>query len=306
MSNKTDVNILASFLKTKFIGLNYPVKYATSVSNLKNNCISFTSTRFLKNTHAKEFLILAPLDFTLLEDSNYSVIKVANPRLAFAKILTEFFTEKPMRRVHPSTIIGINTFIHETVTIGCNCHIGDNVKIGKDTVINHNVVINDNTQIGKNCYIKSGTTIGEDGFGFAFEENGTPIRIPHLGKVIIGNDVEIGAKNTIARGTLDDTVIDDRVKTDDQVHIAHNCWIGENTIITACSEISGSVTIGKNCWIGPNTTFMQKINIGDNSTIGIGALVLKNVKSDKKVMGLEAIELKKLIKFKKRIQYDNY
>jgi len=142
-----------------------------------------------------------------------------------------------------------------------------------------------------------------DGFGFDFEEDGTPVRIPHIGNVIIGNNVEIGAKNTIARGTIDNTVIANNVKIDDQVHIAHNCFIGNNTIITACVEISGSVTIGENCWIGPNCSIIQKVTIGDNTTIGIGSIITKDIEANKKIMGLESLELRPLLKVKKRIEY---
>ena len=171
------------------------------------------------------------------------------------------------------------------------------------TIIANNVIISDNVRIGKSCYIKSNTVIGEDGFGFDFEEDGTPFRIPHIGSVYIGNNVEIGAQNTIARGTLDNTIIEDNVKTDDQVHIAHNCKIGKNTLITACVEISGSVEIGANCWIGPNSSIIQKIKIEDNVTIGIGTIVIKDVAAKKKIMALEGLSLRNLLKLKKRIKF---
>lgn len=303
MNNKIDVNTLASFLGTSYIGSNYSIKHASSICNIKNNCISFTSTTSLKNENNRDFLILAPLDFITSEGSNFSVIKVTNPKLSFAKVLKEYFTEKPSCSIHSSTTIGTNTSIHKTVTIGNNSHIGNDVSIGENTIINHNVIIHHNTQIGADCYIKSGAIIGEEGFGFENDTTGTPIRIPHIGNVIIKNNVEIGANTVISRGTLDSTFIDSHVKIDDLVFIAHNCSIGEKTLVIAGAEISGSVSIGKNCWIAPHATIIQKIKIGDNTIIGIGSLILKDVASNKKVMGLEAIDLKRLIKLKKRINY---
>jgi len=248
-------------------------------------------------------LIQESCDTSSIELKKSAFIKVKNPRLAFAKVVSTFFIERLNFTVCSSSVIDKTSIIHEKVKIGSNCVIGRNVEIGENTVINNSVVIGDNTRIGKNCYLKSGSIIGEDGFGFDFEENGMPVRMPHLGRVIIGNNVEIGAKNTIARGTLDDTVIDDYVKTDDQIHIAHNCKIGKNTIITACAEISGSVEIGSNCWIAPNCTIINKVKIGNNVTVGIGALIIEDIPDNCKYMGLEALELKTLRKLKRKLEY---
>jgi UDP-3-O-[3-hydroxymyristoyl] glucosamine N-acyltransferase len=292
---------IAKFLSAKVIGKDMLVNNITSLHNVKKFSLIFSKVNdFIVDV---ECLIIVSTNY--IEDKNckYSIIKVNNPRLAFAKIINNFFIKKRKQEIYPSVIIGNNVKIDSTVSIGPNCTIGNNVKIGKNTVINNNVVLSDNIVVGENCYIKSGSIIGEDGFGFDFEEDGTPVRIPHIGNVIIGNNVEIGAKNTIARGTIDNTVIANNVKIDDQVHIAHNCFIGNNTIITACVEISGSVTIGEDCWIGPNCSIIQKVIIGDNTTIGIGSIVTKDIESNKKIMGLESLELRPLLKVKKRIEY---
>lgn len=303
MINKIDVKTIASYLKSEYTGSNHSIECATSIVSLKNNGISFTTTKSLATIDVEKCLILTPLDFVSSKASSYTIIKTDNPRLSFAKILRKYFTKNPLFDIHPSTTLGNNTCIHKTVTIGSNCHIGDNVKIKENTILNHNIIIHDNTQIGSSCYIKSGAIIGEEGFGFEKEPSGKPIRIPHIGNVIIGNNVEIGANTVIARGTLDSTMIGNDVKIDDLVFIAHNCYIDERTFVIAGAEISGSVSIGKNCWIAPHSTITQKVNIGDNSIIGIGSLILKDVASNKKIMGLEGVELKKLIKFKRRIQY---
>lgn len=133
------------------------------------------------------------------------------------------------------------------------------------------------TIIGDDCIIKSGAVIGQDGFGFERDESDLPFRIKHLGKVIIGNNVEVGSGTTVCKGTLNDTIINDYVKIDDHVHIAHNVIIKKGAMIIACAEISGGVVINENAWIGPNASIIQKLVIGKKSIVGIGANVIKSV-----------------------------
>ena len=296
-----DALSVAEFLNEELLGKNLLLSSVSSLNSAKKYSLMFSKKNsFHLNVKC---LILVPYAYRIEKEEIFSIIKVKNPRLSFAKVVAKFFVNSLVSGVDKSSMIGEGCDIDTSVTIGKYCIIGNNVTIGENSILNHNIVIHDNSVIGADCYLKSGTVIGEDGFGFDFEEDGVPIRLPHLGRVVIGNSVEIGAKNTIARGTLDNTIIHNNVKIDDQVHIAHNCEIGENTIITACSEISGSVTIGKQCWIAPNCSILQKIKIGDNVTIGIGSIVTKDIESNKKVMGFESLELRPLLKVKKRIEY---
>ncbi len=175
--------------------------------------------------------------------------------------------------------------LHPTVQVGPHTTIENGVEIGEGTRIGSSVVIKSGTRIGKFCDIKSGAIIGEPGFGFERDPDGRPWKMIHLGGVLIGDHVEIGALNTIVRGALGETVLEDYVKTDDHVHIAHNCHIGERTLITACAELSGSVTVGREVWISPNCTITQKVTIGDKAFIGIGAVVLRDVEPGVKVFG---------------------
>lgn len=304
MGDVTRASDIASFLGGVLVGEDLIVNNVTALDQINNGALVFAKKKNFEIPPHIRCLVLCPVGYEN-EHGDFSFIVTNNPRLAFAKVVTRFFTKKVINGIHPTTLIGENCSIDPTVSIGANCIIGDNVNIGAETVLNNSVVIFNNTIIGSKCYIKSGTVIGEDGFGFDFEDHKTPVRIPHLGSVVIGNNVEIGAKNTIARGTISNTTINDNVKIDDQVHIAHNCKIGINTIITACAVLSGSVIIGKNCWLGPNCSIIQKVKIGDNVTIGIGAVVVSHVESSKKVMGLEALELRKLIRLKKSIEFGN-
>jgi UDP-3-O-[3-hydroxymyristoyl] glucosamine N-acyltransferase LpxD len=297
------VSEISNYLQKEYTGKNLLIRKAVSLDKIVKNSIVFLNNNKQKTIPSIEALVLVPEGMDV-NDSKCTFIAVDNPRLSFAKIVNEYFlTTRKNKGIHPTCVLGDACVIDKSVSIGPNCVIGDGVVIGTNTIINNNVVISDNVIVGSNCYIKSGAIIGEDGFGFEFEQNGLPVRIPHIGNVVIGNNVEIGSNSIIARGTLNSTTIEHGVKIDDHVFIAHNCHISSNTMIIACAEISGSVTIGKNCWIGPNSSIIQKINIEDNSTIGIGAIITENVGENKKIMGLNSIELRGLARLKKRIQY---
>lgn len=290
---------IAQYLESDLIGDSLNIDNVVALSDCKDGCLSFINKSIYQENIELIALYIVNLDKEIDKNSKASYIKVNNPRLAFAKVLSEFFSMKQEGYISFSSNISKTARIDSNVSIGEFCVIGENVLIGSNTRINNNVVIADATSIGSNCYIKSGTVIGEDGFGFDFEDDGTPIKIPHIGKVLIGDHVEIGAKCTVAKGTLSNTVIADHVKIDDQVHIAHNCNIGKRTVIAACAELSGSVTIGEKCWIGPNVSIKQKLNIGNEVLLGIASTVTKNIASKKKIMGFESLELRELIRIKK-------
>lgn len=296
-----DALTISIYLGSDLIGNNIEVYTPSPLDNCLDNSVCFINKATYRENIELEALFIVMDDKDIDPNSKASYIKVKNPRLAYAKAVAKFFNRLQSCSIAKSATIHSSAQVGENVSIGEYSIIGRNVTIGDNTVINSNVVLADDTVVGSGCYLKSGSVIGEDGFGFDFEEDGTPIRIPHLGGVVIKDNVEIGAKCTVARGTLSDTVIESFVKIDDQVHIAHNCVIGEKTIITACAELSGSVKVGERCWIGPNVSIMQKVNIGDEALVGIGAVVTKDIKSKKKFMGLESFELKELLKIKKTI-----
>jgi|SaaInlStandDraft_4_1057021.scaffolds.fasta_scaffold16467_2 UDP-3-O-[3-hydroxymyristoyl] glucosamine N-acyltransferase len=297
------VSEISNYLKKEYTGENFLIKEVASFDKIANNSIVFLNDNGQRSIPNVDALVLIPKGFDI-NGFKCAFIEVENPRLSFARVINKYFlTMRKNKGIHQTCVLGDSCMIDESVSIGPNCVIGDGVVIGANTIINNNVVIFDNVIVGDNCYIKSGAIIGEDGFGFEFEQNGLPVRMPHIGNVVIGNNVEIGSNSIIARGTLNSTTIEHGVKIDDHVFIAHNCYISSNTMIAACAEISGSVTIGKNCWIGPNSSIIQKIDIGDNSTIGIGAIITENVGKNKKIMGLNSIELRGLVRLKRRIQY---
>ena len=210
----------------------------------------------------------------------------SDPRLLFAKLMAALLPKRESTLIHPTAVIGRNCSIGNGCYIGAYSVIGDNVTIGDDTEIHQHVTISGSVSIGSRCLIKSGSIIGEEGFGFATAMDGTPIRIPHIGSVVIENDVEIGALNTICSGTLTPTLLESDVKLDDHVHVAHNVIIRRKTLITACVEISGSVEIGERVWIGPNSTVIDNITIGTDAFIGAGANILRSIPANSKVIGL--------------------
>ncbi len=200
----------------------------------------------------------------------FSILLAKNPKLSFINVMKEFFYDRKRKDIHPSAVIGENVFI------------------GAGTVIHANVVIYDGVKIGKNCKIKAGAVIGGHGFGYVQNEHEEWIHFPHIGTVILGDDVEVGSNTCIDRGTLNDTIIHNGVKIDNLVQVGHNVIVGKNTIITSCSIIGGTTKIGVNCWIAPNVSIIDNINIGDNVFVGLGAVVVKDVSDNTRVKGTPA------------------
>lgn len=212
-----------------------------------------------------------------------------NPRLEFMRAVKEYFAPAPeYGEKHPSAFIDPTATIHPLSSIGPNVVIGKECSVGANTVIHANVVIYPGVSIGTNCMINSGTVIGADGYGYERNEKGDLEKFPHIGGVTIGNEVEIGSNTSIDRGTLGNTVIMDKVRIDNQVHISHNVVIGESAAVIAQSMIGGSVKIGKGAWIAPSAVIMNQMIIGESATVGLGAVVTKNVSANQVVMGSPA------------------
>ena len=203
--------------------------------------------------------------------NNKNFIVVKDPYLAYANASKVFFQKYKLENDAKDTVFGENVLIGKNSVINSNCSIGNNV------IIYDNVSIYPRTTIGDNSIIHSGTVIGSDGFGYAQSSDGWN-KIEHLGGVRIGKNVEVGAKSAIDRGALGDTVIEDGVKIDNHVHVAHNSYIGENTAIAGQSGMAGSVKIGKNCQIAGHVGIVGHIEIADNVIIMAKTLVTKSIK----------------------------
>lgn len=210
-----------------------------------------------------------------------------NPRLDFIRALEVLQQSIGFR------VSNVHSVIPESVERGENVVIENGVVIGENTVIAHNVVIKSGTTIGSNCLIRENTTIGSDGFGFERTEDGTPVKFIHLGGVEIGNNVEIGANTSVSKGTLSNTIIEDHVKIDNLVHVAHNCRVRKGAFVIASTVLCGGVDVGENAWIAPNATISQKITLGEGSFVGLGAVVTKDVEEHQVVAGNPARKLRK-------------
>lgn len=227
-----------------------------------------------------------------------------NPYAYFAKV-SALFNPLPEAKpgVHPNAIVGAGAKIDATASIAAMAVIGDGATIGAFSVIGEGCCIGANTVIGNharlyprvviyhdcvigdNLIVHSGAVIGSDGFGIAMDE-GRWIKIPQIGRVVIGNDVEIGANTTIDRGALNDTVIEDGVKLDNQIQVAHNVRIGAHTAIAGCVGIAGSTTIGSYCRIGGSAGILGHLQIADHVEISSFTLVGKSIRKPGSYSGI--------------------
>lgn len=178
--------------------------------------------------------------------------------------------------VGPCAVIEAGATIGEGAEVHAGCYVGFDASIGRDCVLNPRVVVYQRCSLGERAIVHSGSVIGADGFGMAME-SGKWLKIPQIGRVIIGDDVEIGANTTIDRGAMGDTVIEDGVKLDNQIQIGHNCRIGAHTAIAGCAGIAGSTRIGRYCRIGGGALIAGHLEIADHVEIGGATGVPKSI-----------------------------
>ncbi|QTS83711.1 UDP-3-O-(3-hydroxymyristoyl)glucosamine N-acyltransferase [Coxiella endosymbiont of Amblyomma nuttalli] len=267
------------------------------ISHAKAGEISFLADRkyqkYLTRTQASAIL----LNKKLAAICPVNALVMQNPKLGFIKLLALLRPKSlPPVGIHPTAIIGKNCQIQPTVSIGPYVVIAANVAIGERTVIATGTNIGHDSQVGADCclysrvtlyhetilgdrnIIHSGTVIGADGFGLMRDEGRRQwIGIPQVGKVVIGDDVEIGANTTIDRGALDDTIIGNGVKIDNLVMVGHNVRIGNHTAIAGCAGIAGSTTIGRHCMIGASAGLNGHITICDNVIITGMGMIQKSI-----------------------------
>jgi UDP-3-O-[3-hydroxymyristoyl] glucosamine N-acyltransferase len=219
-------------------------------------------------------VILAPADE---EATALPRIVVDNPYLYFARVsqLLNGTTTQPAG-VHPGAVVAPSARLGERVSIGAGCVVGGGCVLGDETCLYPGVVLYANCRLGKRVIVHSGAVIGADGFGFA-KDGERWVKIPQIGGVRIGDDVEIGANTTIDRGALDDTVIEDGVKLDNQIQVGHNTRIGANTAVAGCVGIAGSADIGANCTLGGAAMILGHLRIVDNVHVSAGTMITRSV-----------------------------
>ncbi len=279
---------------------------------------------FLSNEKYENFIyqteasaVIVSEDFKAKKEIKTSIIRVKDAYTGFTQILEAYAlfaknsktgVEEPAFIDESSLIgsghyrgafsyIGKNCRIGKEVKIYPNAYLGDNVTIGDHTIIHAGAKICSDSHIGSYCEIHPGAVIGSDGFGFAPQEDGTYKTIPQIGNVIVEDFVSIGANTTIDCATMGSTIIKKGAKIDNQVQIAHNVIVGENTVIAAQAGISGSTEIGKNCVIAGKAGIVGHIKIADKTTIGANTGVSKSIDlPGQTLFGYMGIELKSFLK----------
>lgn len=301
---------IAGILEGEVIG--NPNAEVFKLSKIEEGTIG--SLTFLSNPKYQNFIYSTEASVTIVNKTfepeqaiSTTLIKVEDAYQAFSKLLEYYNQVKLMKSgieqpsvLSENVIYGTDLYLGSFCYVGKNVKIGNNVKIYPNTFIGDNVVIGDNcvffagvriyseTEIGNNCVIHSGTIVGSDGFGFAPHEDGTYSKIPQIGNVILEDDVEVGSCTTIDRATMGSTIIRKGVKLDNQIQIAHNVEIGENTVIASQTGIAGSTKIGKNCMIGGQVGIVGHITIGNNVRIQAQSGIGKSIGDGEVVQGTPA------------------
>jgi UDP-3-O-[3-hydroxymyristoyl] glucosamine N-acyltransferase len=265
--------------------------------------------------HTKALACIVNKKLVKYLNSNTIPIISQNPLLDFYKTVGIFYPDSSLDNEKISILKNKNKFLKKNIFIGVNSLIDESVDIGDNTKIGNNAIIKSNVHIGKNCtigsnviiensllgdniIIKSGTVIGQSGFGFNFEKK-KRIKFPHIGRVIIENDVQIGSFCTIDRGSLTDTVIGEFTSIDNQVQIAHNVKVGNFCMIAAQSGIAGSTIIGNDVKIGGQTGISGHLSIGNNVKIGGKSGVIADIEDNQIVMGYPAKSIRDFLTDKK-------
>ena len=289
------------------------------IRNASRSQITFIgSAKFKKywsTTKACAVIVNSSIDLPVY--SNKAIIQVKNADLAMALLLEAFLPESPKFKtnIHPTATVDKTASIGENCKIGAGCYIGknvtlkdnviiypnvsifDNTELGENSIVWSGTVIRERTKIGKNCILHANVSIGADGFGYRLKDDGSGLqKIAHIGNVMIGNDVEIGANSAIDRAKFSSTIIGDGCKIDNLVQIAHNCVIGQSCILAGQSALAGSVTLGNGVIIGGNSTVKDHVTIGDGVTIGGNSGVIHNISPGETVLGFPASNSKETLR----------
>lgn len=248
---------------------------------------------------------------------NRVLIQVKNADLAMANMLEAFLPPTPVFEtdIHPTAVVHETATLGKGVQIGAHCYVGKNVTLGDGVKLYHNVsvfddstigpqtvawsgtVIRERSQIGAQCIFHNNVSIGADGFGYRPADDGRGlVKIPHIGNVVIGNGVEIGANSCVDRAKFNSTIIGDGCKIDNLVQIAHNCVLGRSCIMAGHSGLAGSVTLGDGVVIGGSASIKDHTIIESGATVGAGSGVMNNVKAGQTVLGYPAVESREMLK----------
>ena len=275
------------------------IKTFAKIEEGKEGAITFLSnpkyTQYIYDTKAS--VVLVNEDLQLEHPVSCTLIRVKNAYECVAKLMQMYAASLPKKTgIDPLAFVAKTAVIGKDVWIAPFAYVGEGVKIGDGTMIYPHVTIYDGCQIGKNVTIHAGSVIGSDGFGFAPNQEGYE-KIPQLGIVIIEDNVEIGANTCVDRSTMGQTIIHKGVKLDNLIQVAHNCEIGENTVMSAQVGMAGSTKIGAWCMVGGQAGFSGHIKIADKTFVGAQSGVISNTKGNgEQLIGAPAIDPKVFFK----------
>ena len=278
---------LAEKVNGKLVGdPNVSIRSIATIQNASNGCISFLANpkykQYLSSSSASAIIVSPEYS----EDLKTSGIISDDPYAAYAIISSLFNSHlNPYSNKDNSFFVHETSSIHDSAIIGPNAYIGPNCKIGENSIVHANSSLVMNVEIGKNSIVHFNSVLGSDGFGYAPGKDGY-IKIEQLGKLIIGDEVEIGAGCTIDRGAIENTEIHNGVKLDNQVHIAHNVILGKNSAIAASCAIAGSTKIGKNLQMGGLSGILGHLEISDDVLIGAHTLITKSINKPGNYVGI--------------------
>ena len=296
MSVRYSLREIVASLGGELLGDDVQITGAASLSSAQQGQISFLAdSKYLPLLNISQASAVV-LTERYREATSLPRIVTANPYAYFARVVGLLRPEQQQQpgiaasavvdntAVVPETVhiaancvVGRNVVLGKQVSIEAGCVIGDNVVIGDKTVLHANVVVHQDCVIGSNCTLFAGCIIGADGFGYA-EESGSWVKIPQVGRTVIGDNVDIGANTTVDRGALDDTVIEQGGKIDNLVQIGHNCRIGAHTVIAGCVGIAGSARIGRHCRIGGAAMILGHLDIADRVTVSPGSMITRSLR----------------------------
>lgn len=287
-----------------------------SIEDARTGDITFAeSARLLQNAHSSlASAILAPDNAGEINVAGKTLIQVANPRLAFAQLLDLFAPEQYAERgIHPTSVIGTDFRCGSNVSIGAHCVVGENVRLGDNVTLHPMAYVADDVEIGDNtlvhphvsllrgtvvgahCVLHSGAVLGADGFGY-LSLGGKHRKVPQIGNVAIGDDVEIGSNVTIDRARTGTTRVGSGTKIDNLVHIGHNCQIGQNCIIVAQVGFAGGVEVGNQVIIAGQSGIKEQVKIGDGAIVGAQTGVMGDVAPGAFVSGYGARPHREVLK----------
>ncbi len=298
--NKLYLKDIQPFLDKNFVLVGNVDFYFTNIQAAENvnketldwvNPIKNNKLDYILNSPAPVILCEKSIQDTIPLQTHKCLIFVENPKMTFLRIANKLFVKPSSGGINQLAEIHSEAEIANNIYIGPNTYVGK-CKIGAGSVIHGNCFLYDNVTVGKNVVIHANTVIGADGFGYQRNEDGSFEKFPHIGGVIIEDDVEIGANTCIDRGALGNTIIRKGAKIDNLVHVAHNVDIGQNTAVIANAMIGGSVIVGENTWIAPSVSIRDQVTIGNNVTIGMSSLVTKSIPDDEVWIGIPAKKLR--------------